>query len=254
VLVALCVWIVYSSGTFQECIQQNHHPGTYQDFEESITKVPRIIGVYRLCTGTFIHKNSEIIIAAFTVIVGVGTIFLWAATRALVCGTERVSQTQLRAFIFAKGFEQATNVFTDRAQPYIKEYVFWSKIENVGLTTATDVKIWILKKILPTSEDREPNFEWRNEGTSAVIGPRGIAQTSFVTIPLENMIELWEHRVEIYLATRIEYRDMFNPSVVHHHEQCAILDLLRHPADVENDTKNLPRVMMRGYGRENSAA
>jgi hypothetical protein len=108
--------------------------------------------------------------------------------------------------------------------------------------------------IKPCQWNKEPHFEWPDLGIPGVIGPHGIGQTGYHPIPVEKMIELWERKTEIYLATRVEYRDVFDPSIIHHHEQCAILDLIRHPADVETDTRNIPRVTMRTYGPHNAVA
>jgi hypothetical protein len=51
------------------------------------------------CTGEFIHKNGEAIIAVFTVILGMATILLWGATRDLVNEARETSQRELRAYV-----------------------------------------------------------------------------------------------------------------------------------------------------------
>ena len=184
------------------------------------------------------------------------TVLLWLATRDLVRTSREISHQQLRAFVVAKGFSQAGNIHRNaNGQPYIREWVFWYDIENMGLTPATGMKAWIQYQILPISENREPHFEWIGEGNTGVIGPRGAGKSGYCPIPLAAMVDLWERKVEIYLAGRVEYRDVFDPSIVHHHEQCAMLDLVRHPADVEMEPgaeKNLARVIMRIYGPQNT--
>jgi hypothetical protein len=260
IIVFLCVtvWFVAGSSSFQTCVKETQNQASEHSAPERISQFIGIMDVESRCTGEFIHKNSEAIIAIFTIILGIATILLWVSTRDLVRGTEKVAQTQLRAFVFAKGFEQGASMHRDQTgQLFVKEWVFLSKFENVGLTPATGLRMWIKHQILPACENKEPHFEWKNPGSTIVIGPHGAGQSSYLMIPIERMVELWENRSEIYLAIRIEYRDIFNPSIVHHHEQCVMLDLLRHPSDVEatpSDQKNLPRVSMRAYGPQNTVA
>lgn len=240
---------------------QNQHPtaaneNNYPPFETALR-----VGFEKI--GAFVHDYREEIvaigtlcIAAFTVVLAFATGFLYSATRDLVKGAEKVSQTQLRAFVIAKGFSQAANLHPDNnGQLCVREWVFWFDIENVGLTPGTGLKAWIKHQVLSVSKDQEPHFEWIGEANTGVIGPRGTGKSSYYPIPLATMIDLWERRVEVYLGARVEYRDVFNPSVVHHHEQCVMLDLVRHPADVERGPdaeKNLPRVVMRIYGPQNT--
>lgn len=215
--------------------------------------------------GSFVHNyRDEIVavgtlfIAAFTVVLAFATGFLYSATHDLVRQAKQMSETQLRAFVIAKGFHQAANVHHDEfGKEYIKEWVFWYELENVGLTTAIEVKVWINAKVLPISKDDPPKFEWVQTGSAVTVGPRQTGQTTMCIVPIRDMIDLWERTKEIYLAGRIEYRDIFNPSFVHHFEQCVVLDLYRHPGDVERGPeaeKNLLRVNMRAYGPQNSAA
>lgn len=255
IFLAAVGWIISQSQSFQSCIQPYQQQRGAQNSQKSHSQILIAARPYEICLGNFIHDEAEAIIAAFTIIVAIATIFLWSATRDLVRGAKAVSETQLRAFVFAKGFSQGPNVFLDKGPPYIKEWVFWYDIENVGLTPATDVKAWIKSMILPISKNGEPNFEWTGEGNTAIIGPKGTGKSGFCPVPLQAMVDLWERKVEIYLAGRVEYRDTFNPRVVHHHEMCVMLDLTRHPADVESpETKNSPRVIIRVYGKQNSVA
>jgi hypothetical protein len=71
--------IVGTSKTFQSCVQEaNKHEG-----KQGITKLPVMLGIYRDCTGEFLHENGEAVTALFTIILAVSTIGLWAATNRL---------------------------------------------------------------------------------------------------------------------------------------------------------------------------
>ena len=87
-------------------------------------------------------KITDTLVVIFTFLLFLATLALWLATRRLVHDAKSTGETQLRAFVFSKEFEQAANIFADTGRGrYIKEYVFWSKIENVGLTPAISDRI-----------------------------------------------------------------------------------------------------------------
>src|SRR5205823_3382553 len=58
-----------------------------------------LFSVYRDCLGGFVHHNGEALIAAFTVILALSTIFLWVATRDLVKDARNTAERELRAYI-----------------------------------------------------------------------------------------------------------------------------------------------------------
>jgi hypothetical protein len=87
-VVLAVIWsIVNTSQPFQECINETYYNPATENFEESIPSFSFAFGVYRDCLGAFTHDNAEAIIAAFTIILALSTIFLWVATRDLVTGT-----------------------------------------------------------------------------------------------------------------------------------------------------------------------
>jgi len=57
---------------------------------------------YRGCLGHFVHDRHNEILAAFTVILALSTIFLWFATRDLVKEAKRTSERQIRAYVSIK--------------------------------------------------------------------------------------------------------------------------------------------------------
>lgn len=237
---------------------------------------------------SFWEKVTSDPVAFFTLVLAVSTVGLWAATvflyragerqfrhirrSALIQSrdmqdsiavakrsaeaSERTSRNQLRAFVFSKAIQQAANHFTNAdGALYVKEWVFWAEIENVGATPATDVRVWAQYQVLSTDRDLQPYFVWRAAGPAMVMGPHMGGRSGYVPIPIDQMTASWLHEIEIYLGFRIEYRDILDPSILHHHEQCMLIELVRPPADVEDpNSKNAPRVNCRPYGTQNSTA
>jgi hypothetical protein len=247
-------WVVASSSTFQGCIDEEQSNAANQHLQSSASQ---IILVYRRCVGSFVHNNAEGIIAVFTIVLALSTIFLWSATRDLVHDTQSTAQAQLRAFVFFTTIEASPNHFPDATGGLsIKEYVFWANVENVGLTPALDIRMGIKDDRFPMNENREPNFDWDwGASGTTVLGPHGRAHTGYCVVPLQAMIELWERKTAIFLGMRLEYRDVFDPKTVHHNEQCIRLDLLREPHIVEPPgAKNAPRVVLIAYGPRNTVS
>jgi hypothetical protein len=91
--------VVVSFAPFQACTKEQYHRAEAENFEKSISSVSVAFDVYRVCLGHFTHDNAEAVIAAFTILLTLSTIFLWVAARDLVTGTERTAERQLRAYV-----------------------------------------------------------------------------------------------------------------------------------------------------------
>ncbi|MFD1986541.1 hypothetical protein ACFSOZ_29305 [Mesorhizobium newzealandense] len=97
--VLVCWWVLQGSPSFQSCIQQDQTQVANSQPDDYVSAFVRTAGVYRGCLGDFVHDRKDEILVAFTVILAFSTIFLWVATRDLVKGAERTSQSQLRAYV-----------------------------------------------------------------------------------------------------------------------------------------------------------
>lgn len=244
---AVC-WFVVSSSSFQSCIQKEQNAAANQQFHGDVAQ---FVIVYRHCIGGFVHSNAEAIIAAFTVILAFATIFLWDATQNLVRGAEKIAQIQLRPFVFGKGFRYGVNTTQDGR--HIVEYVFWVEFENVGLTPAINVQIWADLEIYPMNEDWEPTFAPTSVVGSTVMAPRLGASSKILIIPLPVMMENWRREKEIFMWSRVEYRDEFNKHIIRHHEQCARVELIREP-DVLMPPGHPSIILFQTYGPQNTVA
>jgi hypothetical protein len=133
-----------------------------------------------------------------------------------------------RAFVFAKGFQHSLDIRNGNIENYII-FVTW---ENFGNTPANDVRSWIKWQSFPMNEDRDASFVADNPGPSTVLAPRNNMQSASVTIPLEAMLQNWRHETEIWVWSRIEYKDVFNAQILHHHEQCGRIEMIREPSTI----------------------
>jgi hypothetical protein len=192
---------------------------------------------------------ATIWLAIVTTFLAVFTAYLWDATRKLVRSAEETAKRQLRAFIFGKGFNYAPHI-RDKT---IREYVFWVTWENVGLTPGLEVCNWIEVKTLPANEEQQIVFAPSNERMPTVMGPRATVQTGFITVPLKTMMQRWSGEINIFVWSRVEYRDIFDANTIHHHEQCASVELIHDPSDVPPEG-HPPYVTFVIRGAQNSTA
>ena len=173
---------------------------------------------------------ATIWLAIVTTVLAIFTGYLWSATRKMIRSTEETAKQQLRAFIFGKGFNQGPNIWNGT----IREYVFWVTWENVGLTPGIDACNWIDVKTFPPNEELQFIFTPPREGkpTSTVMGPRTLSKTASIIIPLETMMQKWRNETKILIWSRVEYRDIFDSEIIHHHEQCASIELIHDPSTI----------------------
>jgi hypothetical protein len=166
--------------------------------------------------------------------------------------SERALNISQRAFVFGKGISAGPNINSDGRT--IREYVFNSEIENTGSTPATDVRVWFEIKTLPANEDIDPVFVADEKPPGGVVmGPRGRGRTPYITLPLQTMMRIWTRETIAYIWFRIEYRDIFDPSALHHHEQCSLIDLIHEPSDIP--PRDHPSyVIFAAWGPQNSTA
>jgi hypothetical protein len=188
-------------------------------------------------------------LAIVTTVLAIFTAYLWLATRKMVKSSEEMAKRHLRAFIFGKGFNCVPDVWDDK----IREYVFGVRWENVGLTPGIDVCSWIQLKVRPIDDTEEITFVPSGDRIPTVMGPRSKAETPFLALPLENMIGKWRNEAQIFIWSRVEYRDIFDANIIHHHEQCATVELIHDPSDIP-PKGHRSYVSFMVYGPQNSSA
>jgi hypothetical protein len=186
-------------------------------------------------------------VAWLTGVLAISTVGLWVVTVFAFRHSRKTAERQLRAFVFGKGFDRGLNLTDGK----IEQYLFFVTFENVGLTPATDVRSKLTVQNFPMSEDKEPIFDSTITGPATVVGPRGTSQSTFVGVSIQTMMENWRHETEIFVWSRIEYRDIFQPEILHHHEQCARVELIHEP-DAIPPEGHPSYVLLTVYGPQNS--
>lgn len=126
--------VVESSNPFQACVKEIYYNPATENFEKSVSSFSAAFSIYRDCLGDFTHDNAEAIIAAFTIILALSTIFLWVATRDLVSGAAKTARQQLRAYIAVEaGLRDGPHTMTPR---------FKLSFKNCGQTPAYNGEGW----------------------------------------------------------------------------------------------------------------
>jgi hypothetical protein len=131
IVLAISVWIVQSSHTFQDCVREHRQHYTSQNFKERISNFMRSAAVRKDCVGEFIHENGEAVTASFTIVLAISTILLWLATKALWEAGERqiklsrsvaavqARNTRRQLAIAEAANEYSHQIFTATQRPWV---------------------------------------------------------------------------------------------------------------------------------------
>jgi hypothetical protein len=202
---------------------------------------------------------ATLLLTGVTAILAVSTVGLWIVTG--IAGRRqsrdmqrsiRIAEQSLiaveRAFVFGKGFQ----IGYDLQDGILENYLFFTSIENIGNTPANDVRIWMKGQFFPMNENRDASFVADNPGAPTVLGPRSPPlQSGFAIVPLSVMQQNWRHETEIWIWSRVEYRDIFNSGILHHHEQCARVELIHEPSTIP-PKDHPPYIQSIVYGPQNT--
>ena len=185
-------------------------------------------------------------------IVGVVALLQFGALVATVVVMQGSSHRQLRAYVFAHGWDIKPRLdFAMQVTGY-DIVVPW---QNMGQTPARRVRTVIKCSRPPFAENREPDYRFDYSGPRTSIsdmGP-GAIKRSTAFLPINVVEELWFWQTEIYVGARVEYFDAFNRWRRRHHELWARLELNDDPrvAPIPNQ---IPIVDTRVYGPNNTSS
>lgn len=173
-----------------------------------------------------------------------------AAERSADVSSQALTASQ-RAFVFWKGFNCGLHIWDGK----LKEYVVFAEAENVGVTPALDVRVAVHLQIVRGSAPQAPLFsEDSNVMSSAtVLGPKAGLRSSMLTISVSDLVDCWENKGEIFVWAYIQYRDIFESTKVHHHQQCAKLALIHEPTTAPPDG-HPPYLQFMSFGAQNTAS
>ena len=104
------------------------------------------------------------------------------------------------------------------------------------------------------SAPQPPIFKSDTEiGAPTVLGPRASGRSAFLTVSIGDLVDCWEHRAEIYVRSHLQYRDIFDSTALHHHEQCAKISIIHEPTAVPPEG-HPPYLQFMLFGEQNSAS
>jgi hypothetical protein len=201
--------IVGTSETFQSCIGEHYHHESSETLKEGLAQFLIMFKVGSGCSGEFVHKNAEAIIALFTVILGIATWLLWRATRALVIGAEDTSKRQLRAYVIIQGtrFEIKNNRF-------ISHFI----IKNTGQTPAHNLRTISNTCVLlhPLSKEFDFSIPEPGEPSVGLLGASQEVASASSLGPSDTRKEEFDEAssdegwLRIYTYGTVSYFDIFN--------------------------------------------
>lgn len=177
-----------------------------------------------------------------------------AAEQSATVSAQSLSVAQ-RAFVFWKGFESGLNISGNESKEYaIKEYVIFAHAENVGVTPAQDVRLTCKVQVEPGSDPQIPIFkDSASKSVSTVLGPKSGARSAYLPVSVVDLYECWEGRTKIFVWMRLEYKDIFNSDLIHHHEQCAEIQLIHDPREIPSK-EHPPYLQFATIGTQNSSS
>jgi hypothetical protein len=154
-----------------------------------------------------VNAISTIVIAAFTVILAIGTVFLYLATRDLVKGSDDSSQRQLRAYIGLQGSETTVYPFEKGGFAFIAH----AELRNYGQTPAYDLTMKSNVKIDAAEKVPFDDLAGLNKGVPS-IAFRDAPFQIYLGWPIseEDKVALYERRKVFFFWGDVTYRDAFD--------------------------------------------
>ncbi len=148
-------------------------------------------------------KITDTLLAAFTFLLFIATVFLYCATRALVKGVEDTAQRQLRAYV-------SEQVDIANLQTLNRGYLAPIEIKNTGLTPAYDLHCWAMLAWLDDPESRAYLFEApaRTIGDPRFVVNPGSSHSLCAEIELNGQEMNATHK-RLYIWGEIKYLDAF---------------------------------------------
>lgn len=183
---------------------------------------------------TVVSAAAATVSAVFTIVLGVFTIGLWrqtkkasAAAAASANIAERALVSSQRASVFGVGFYCRIRVIEGVVTAYFIN-VDW---KNYGPTHATDLRGTIGCIFRKVGNDHPVIFKMPEPApVPAVLGPQQTHKSFEAPISADMLQQCWLKQQEIFVWSRVEYRDTFDPGTLHHHEMCAQITFVEDPA------------------------
>ncbi|HET7083282.1 MAG TPA: hypothetical protein VFI23_00815 [Rhizomicrobium sp.] len=208
-----CLWLIWSSESFQSCIQTKQNADAEKAFYEGISQFLVAGGVLRGCTGYFLHQSGEAITALATIVIALFTWTLWRVSR----DQGRLTQISIDDARIASQRELRAYVSAVPGKAFIKngEFCAICRVENSGNTPAFETScLWTLKVGEPPGT-KGINFRFSNPQNDPiptfVLYP-GRPHSSVETVKLsdDDIASLKAGTVVIRAFGVVEYKDAFS--------------------------------------------
>jgi len=201
-------WCIAASDSFQGCLQKAQH----QRAEDHTKKqgIPFKILAFpdqmRACTGTFISENDNAIVAAFTFVLALATIYLWSATKGAVTTADDNARRELRAYLAAV----PTRIIRVPNGTVAIEVV----AQNFGRTPARAMQINGGREILPFDKNiAEQAFQYsrmaESMGRDLYPGDKQATRLPAFTAQQLDSMRKQENEARIHVAGIVTYEDIF---------------------------------------------
>ncbi len=157
----------------------------------------------------FLNHSSNLLVAACTLILAIGTFLVAKATWDLVGGADAAAERQLRAYVY---LEINASPYPPRPDPPNRFAVSLS-ITNGGQTWARGVTI--RRAIVPRQQgiDAWTHAEWA-ETTPIILGPRQTINLQFHEIPFSDLLALEKGEKGFNYFVWVQYDDVISrPSI-----------------------------------------
>jgi hypothetical protein len=208
VAIALILFVLAGSSSFQYCLQQHQHYTSDSSFYDNIAVFGRSFGAYRGCTGSFVHEKGGDILTCFTIVLAFSTLLLWVATRDLANEAGLSSRLELRAYVgighpkFGKPDPDAVEI----------------TIENGGRTPAYNITGWMnthwilgASSLLPddfTFPDKEQGASFLVYRSTSMLHPQKAVQYAFM-IDFSLIDRCRKKEIALFFYGHVNYIDIF---------------------------------------------
>jgi hypothetical protein len=197
-VVALLIWVIDSSQSFQSCVGEGQNYESGQALQESIA---HIVKIYRRCVGAYVVEKNPAITAIATALLAIITFGLVHVARRQIKTTE----AQLRAYVF--GTAKTLNIECAKETGNPTKIIIQYETKNWGQTPAYRIRnaSFIRKMPWPLTRDfvvKSP--KWDNPQHVTLAPGQGMfqdASATYETLPKDQ---------RYYIIGLIEYFDGFS--------------------------------------------
>jgi hypothetical protein len=138
---------------------------------------------------------------------------------------ERSFKFTNRAALFVTGFDGGPNL-VDSKSNNVQDYFVWPLLANDAPTAAHDC--FIRSTVVQSGPGVPPVIPEVEFGPLAVLAARSKGRGKIGTIALEVLMGCWLRQIDLYIWTRIDYKDVFGDP--HHHEVTAKILFIHDPS------------------------